>query len=163
MVTDAVGCLYTGDFKANNEGYWNQLESGFKAEWATIGCVQIPHHGSKYNYNNGFLAMSPWHVASAGKSNKYRHPHKAVRKKYKDGCPLFVVTEGPGSLAKWCIEEKSSINCKTMIADLRGAATMEWYKESGSAVTFKIKEHDERPLEWNRNGQASIGGVGVVE
>lgn len=162
MFAEAVGCLYTGDFEANE--YWDQLESGLKTEWATIGCIQISHHGSKYNYNNKFLMMSPWHVASAGKRNRYRHPHKVVRENYKDRCPLFVVTEDMSSLAKWSIEKKSLINVAGMKVDLRGCAVMmEWYKERGTSVSFKMEEHDEIPIEWKREGQAPIGGVGVVE
>ncbi len=154
MVSDTVGCLYTGDFKANK--YWNQLESEFKTEWATIGCIQVPHHGSKYNYNNMFLVMSPWHVVSAGKRNKSRHPHKVVRENYKDRCPLFVVTEDRSSLAKWRIEEESSIPEAMIIAGTRPASTMRWYKGDGVTSTYKICEIDK----WEPREMAPSGTVG---
>jgi len=135
MFTNAVGCLYTGDFTANQ--YWDQLESGFENEWETIGCIQIPHHGSKHNYDKRFLEMSPWHVVSAGKCSKYHHPHKEVRAKYNCRCPLIVVTEDMNSLAKWCVEEKSSIHVAEMNADLGLAVKMEWHKKSGTSVLKK--------------------------
>ena len=139
MFTDAVGCLYTGDFCANDAGCLNQLKRKLEVEWATIGCVQIPHHGSKYNYNNEFLSMSPWHVASAGKRNKTRHPHKEVRDKYNGRCPLIVVTEGTSSLAEWRIEEKSSIASKAIVSTLNGATIKRWYKGIDATATFKIE------------------------
>lgn len=151
LFADAVGCLYTGDFDAKTEKYWKELKDGFETEWTTIGCIQIPHHGSKKNYNDEFLAMTPWHVVSARENNK-NHPHQAVRAKYKDRCPLFVVTENMNSFAKWCIEEKSLLNVAVLTdADLHIATTMKWYlyQENRTSTTFKIEEHAERPIEWN--------------
>ncbi len=162
MFTNAVGCLYTGDFDAKTKRYWRQLKGGFKTEWVTIGCVQIPHHGSKMNYNNEFLAMTPWHVVSARENSK-KHPHQEVRAKYKDRCPLFVVTENMNSFAKWCIEEKSSIHRAMFDTVFHGATWMEWYKESGTSVSFKIQEHDEIPLKWGAEREERESQPPLVE
>ena len=162
MFTNAVGCLYTGDFDAKTKKYWRQLKGGFKTEWVTIGCVQIPHHGSKMNYNNEFLAMTPWHVVSARENSK-KHPHQEVRAKYKDRCPLFVVTENMNSFAKWCIEEKSSIHRAMFDTVFHGATWMEWYKESGTSVSLKIQEHDEIPLKWGAEREERESQPPLVE
>ena len=103
-----TGCLYTGDFDAQK--HWNELNSKLtQAEWQTIGCIQIPHHGSEGNFNNNFLnesifpAPAPCHVISAGLGNQYLHPSKSVLKKYDNQKRCFpaVVTQDPRSLAAW--------------------------------------------------------------
>lgn len=64
-----------------------------------IGCVQIPHHGSEYNFNNAFLQMDAYSVISAGLGNPYRHPSNTVLAKYRQRNQFpFVVTQDPRSL-----------------------------------------------------------------
>ena len=91
--------------------------------------------------------MSPWHVASAGTHSRFRHPHKEVRVKYNCRCPLIVVTEDMNSLAKWRIEEKSSIYLKMFNADIKNAMKMRWCKGRGATATFEICEINESPFE----------------
>ena len=62
--------------------------------WDTICGIQIPHHGSKYNYHPALYEGCYYAVASAGTSNKYRHPNaKTLDKIYQQKCVPFVVTE----------------------------------------------------------------------
>ena len=101
---NAVGCLYTGDFNAKD--HWKELYSMFKKEWDSIGCVQIPHHGSEKSYNDEFLSMGACHVISAGIGNQYSHPSQSVLDRY-DGekiCPPIAVTQYSKSCACWDIE-----------------------------------------------------------
>lgn len=85
------GCLYTGDYEA---GEFNKSSKAFKArtqKWASlrdvygqyfknVGLVQIPHHGSKYNYADEFRTQidCATYFLSAGDKNRYKHPHKEV-------------------------------------------------------------------------------------
>lgn len=41
-----------------------------------IGCIQVPHHGSRYSYNHGLseLVRCQYYVISAGEKNSFRHP-----------------------------------------------------------------------------------------
>lgn len=71
-------CLYTGDYDASKDKNWDALFDAYKDYWDSIGCVQIPHHGSRYSYNNRFADMDVFFVISAGTDNRYRHPHSMV-------------------------------------------------------------------------------------
>lgn len=72
-----TGCLYTGDFNLNNnfEFIENILKNNNK-----ISSFQIPHHGSKYSWNNKYKnnLENKFLFLSAGTKNKYSHPHKEV-------------------------------------------------------------------------------------
>jgi len=73
------GCLYMGDYNAKGTAQWNELDRAFKQYWNRIGCLQIPHHGSKHNYNKKLTNNYPcYYVISAGMHNRYRHPNKEV-------------------------------------------------------------------------------------
>ncbi len=106
-----VGCLYTGDCDANT--YWNALEEGLtQEEWQTVGCIQIPHHGSEGNFNEKFLVSktlpdpATCHVISAGLGNRHKHPSESVIEMYNQRhCFPIVVTQDPGSLAEWRIQK----------------------------------------------------------
>lgn len=93
-----VGCLYTGDYDAGKLTNFEELRKKYIKYWENIGCIQIPHHGSKNNYNNHFSKLDAYFVISAGKNNKYRHPHSYVMKDLllNDHYP-FIITEEIGS------------------------------------------------------------------
>ena len=135
------GSILTGDFPETIKHTITD-SLGLKGKQLVF---QIPHHGSKYNYNNEFLTMSPWHIVSAGRRSRFRHPHKEVCDKYNRRCPLIVVTEDMRSLVKWRIEEKSSSRVKKLNADIEIAATMRWCKENGATATFRIHEINQLP------------------
>lgn len=71
-----AGCLYFGDYEASDTSAWNALSSFYLREkcWSGIGCVQLPHHGSKHNYNAAFESMESCFVASYGLGNRNHHP-----------------------------------------------------------------------------------------
>lgn len=75
-----IGCLYTGDYEASGMNKWKELKEAYMNYWDYIGCIQVPHHGSKYNYNHEFALIDAYFIVSAGLNNKYRHPHSAVVK-----------------------------------------------------------------------------------
>lgn len=75
-----VGCLYLGDYDARGTRKWEDLHNAYKEYWNNIGCVQIPHHGSKHNYNCELAKLDAYCIISAGESNKYQHPHSFVTK-----------------------------------------------------------------------------------
>ena len=94
------GGLYTGDFfAANGKPYWSELKAAYCRFWSNIGCVQVPHHGSKYNFNGDLLAMNAYNVISVGFGNMYHHPSNAVVSQYlaRQTFP-FIVTQSPNSI-----------------------------------------------------------------
>ncbi len=94
----ANGCLYFGDYNASGKLRWKELKSHYENYWDSIGCIQLPHHGSRKSYNHEIALLNAYFVVSAGKQNTYRHPHESVmrdilfEKKYP-----FIVTEESNS------------------------------------------------------------------
>lgn len=100
------GCLYTGDYHASGKNEWDELESAYKDYYDYIGCLQIPHHGSRHNFNIKFLNLPRCglYIISAGCRNKYRHPHGSViRDILTNGKCLKIVNESPGSAVHLCV------------------------------------------------------------
>lgn len=88
--------LFTGDYNAQKGKNTKAIIKFYKEHqaWDTICGIQIPHHGSKYNYHPALYEGCYYAVASAGTSNKYRHPNaKTLDKIYQQKCVPFVVTE----------------------------------------------------------------------
>ena len=76
------GCLYTGDYEASKPPLYQELAHAYDSYMADIGCLQLPHHGSRYNYNTDLshLPACMFYIASAASSNKNHHPHASVLK-----------------------------------------------------------------------------------
>lgn len=107
------GCLYLGDMNLNNsidplKIIYKYLGIGFQN---MIGTIQVPHHGSKDNYNSRLLATFDIHsdswmprhkraiyIISVGESNTYGHPDGFVMNELiTSGHFLKLVTEDPAS------------------------------------------------------------------
>lgn len=95
---DKVICnfLYTGDFEAKKANNMELLRRFYKRHgvWNSICGVQIPHHGSKYNYHSNLYEDCYYAIASAGLGNKFNHPHPETFKNIsKQKCLPLLVTE----------------------------------------------------------------------
>lgn len=101
----AAGCLYMGDYDASGVKKWNDLQNAYEDYWQQIGCVQVPHHGSRHNYNTELAELNAYYVISAGTSNSYRHPHSMVVKDLLfHGQHPYIVTENQGSALQLLVE-----------------------------------------------------------
>lgn len=93
-INKPCGCLYTGDYNAKGPTYWNSLEIAYKDYINYIGCIQIPHHGSNYNYNSEFAKFNAFYIISAGIHNKHRHPSRyVINHLLSQGHNPIIVTE----------------------------------------------------------------------
>ena len=79
------GCLYLGDIDLNqNDWDMNLIDDMFKrlnSVKGRIGMIQLPHHGSKDNFNTKLFSIgAPTKVffASYGNTNSYGHPSARV-------------------------------------------------------------------------------------
>lgn len=98
------GCLYTGDYDASGSMKWKELINDYYSCWEHIGCVQVPHHGSKHNFNPDFLKLDAYFIISAGYANKYHHPHASVMRAFLlQGIMPHIVTEHAGNAAYFAI------------------------------------------------------------
>lgn len=94
-----AACMYFGDYEAKGNQKWTQFLAHYKKYWDYVGTVQIPHHGSKYNYNQNINRGKPKiSIISAGINNIHRHPHASTLKDIilDNGIPI-IVSENVGS------------------------------------------------------------------
>lgn len=93
-----IGCLYMGDYDASGKYKWKELISAYATYWNNIGCVQIPHHGSKHNYNKELAKLDAYYIISSGMNNRYQHPHSCVIKDllFNRKVP-YIITENKSS------------------------------------------------------------------
>lgn len=101
------GCLYTGDYDTNHQSNWEQLMSAYEDYMEYIGCIQVPHHGSRYSYNHGLseLVRCQYYVISAGEKNSFRHPHGSVIRDILMAHKLpMIVTEQRSNMVHFIVE-----------------------------------------------------------
>lgn len=94
------GALYMGDYDAYGAQKWQQLQNAYRDVLPYIGCLQVPHHGSKHNFNPGLLDLEDCRLyfISAGLHNRYKHPSGGVVKDILfSGKCLRIVSERPDS------------------------------------------------------------------
>lgn len=88
--------LYTGDFEAKSSKNMSALELFYKRQgvWDTICGIQIPHHGSRNNYNEELYKGRYFAVASAGAESQYGHPNiDTMTNIAQQDCMPLLVTE----------------------------------------------------------------------
>jgi len=99
------GCLYTGDFEANGSQKWTSLKAHYRKYWGNIGLMQLPHHGSKHNFNRGIAMMNAIFFVCAGYRNAHGHPHDSVVSFMQlTGKPFYWVNEESISCLKFEID-----------------------------------------------------------
>ena len=89
---ELVNCLYTGDAELKS---FEKLKSYYGSYWDIIGIIQVPHHGSRNNFNVDLCYPHPClFVISVGSNNCYGHPSVSVINEIyeNDGC-LSIITE----------------------------------------------------------------------
>ncbi|MDY0314114.1 MAG: MBL fold metallo-hydrolase [Bacteroidales bacterium] len=88
--------LYLGDYNVKEESKLNDLKTAFITNWDLIGVIQIPHHGSKHNFNQKLVKPNIHAIISAGQDRK--HPHGDTLKGIcAERAHPLVVTEDPDS------------------------------------------------------------------
>ena len=103
MCEDKIPCnfLYTGDYEAKNTKFFKCLKDFYEKYyvWDTICGIQIPHHGSRKNYNTGLYKDKCFAVASVGVNNRHNLPNiDTLINITNQGCCPNVVTEDINTL-----------------------------------------------------------------
>lgn len=104
---EKVGCLYMGDYDASGKQKYYTLKTSYtqKRCWDKIGCIQIPHHGSRHNFNEDLLDNANFFIISAGFNNRFRHPHNIViNNMLSRGITPNVITEHKGTFVSVIVE-----------------------------------------------------------
>lgn len=94
-------CLYTGDANLKNRHLVSTLQDYIGKSYTSLGCIQVPHHGSKDSFSSQIysqIAALPISVISCGISNQYNHPSDKVLKQVAlNSSEIHIVTENPNS------------------------------------------------------------------
>lgn len=103
LCEDKIPCnfLYTGDYEAQNINFFKCLKDFYEnyRVWDTLCGLQIPHHGSRKNYNTGLYQDKCFAIASVGVNNRHKHPNiDALINITNQGCCPNVVTEDINTL-----------------------------------------------------------------
>lgn len=89
--------LYTGDFEP--KGNVGALKVYYSPLWNKIASIQVPHHGSKDNFDEALYENPVRGIISVGNGNTYHHPNVDVlMKMYDQSCKPIVVTEDKSSI-----------------------------------------------------------------
>ena len=89
--------LYTGDFEPQEN--IDNLICYYNKYWKEIAAIQVPHHGSKNNYDEKLYENPINGIVSVGNTNSYNHPDiDTLVKIQNQGCHPVIVTEDKGSM-----------------------------------------------------------------
>ena len=95
------GCLYLGDIDLNERDLIKDIRHRLDSFLPNLGTIQVPHHGSKHNFNRSICGLENLHLAilSFGTKNRYGHPADYVIAEIWKEC-IFpcLVTEDPSSI-----------------------------------------------------------------
>ena len=97
------GALYMGDYDAKGPWKWEALQKAYQEYFPYIGCLQLPHHGSRHSFNLELLGIKSCdlYIASAGLDNPFRHPHgDVVKRVLLSGTQPLIVTEQSDSMVE---------------------------------------------------------------
>ena len=97
--------LYTGDFEPNKTNLQVlkdtllNKKTGFPYLWDTVSGIQVPHHGSRNNFNCELYDYPCVGYISAGSRNRHKHPNvDTLVNIQKERCWPIVVSEDPSSM-----------------------------------------------------------------
>ena len=84
------GCIYTGDGNLKQV----DLDKNYQKYLSFVKTVQIPHHGSKYNFKNDFFFNKNYFCPISVGSNQRKFPDDSVVTELaSNGCLYVVVSE----------------------------------------------------------------------
>jgi competence protein ComEC len=90
-----ISFLFPGDISAEIEKKLIKSKADLKSD-----VLIVPHHGSNHSSSAGFIkAVScRYAIASAGKSNVFKHPHPSVLQRYKENGTKVFRTDQDGAV-----------------------------------------------------------------
>lgn len=95
--------LYTGDFEPDYDkiktSNIDQLREFYRPVWREIASIQVPHHGSKHNFDEALYKYPIRGIVSVGNNNPYHHPNIDTLIKIREqDCHPVIVTEDKSSM-----------------------------------------------------------------
>lgn len=97
MVCPCPNYLHTGDYEPEYECC--QIKKFYGRLWSHTPAIQVPHHGSKNNFDCELYKNRLFGFISCGMSNKFKHPHHNTILGITDaGCHPVIITENINSI-----------------------------------------------------------------
>lgn len=93
----AFSALFTGDLEGSGEEAVRKQLENILPEGKGITVLKVAHHGSRNSTGQAFLQTAAPQLAliSAGKNNRYGHPHEELLDRLKEAdCHIFRTAEG---------------------------------------------------------------------
>lgn len=108
LVYGETSFIFTGDAEREAE---EEILSNTSDINISSDVLKVGHHGSKSSSTKGlFSAINPvYGIISAGKDNKYNHPHEETLKKLEDGNIEIFRTDKDGDIR--CHTDGKDVNC----------------------------------------------------
>jgi len=97
LIYGTTSVMLTGDSTIKTENF---VIAGNKAEDLRSTIIKVGHHGSRTSTSAAFLdVVQPLYaVISAGKNNRYKHPHQETIDGLKDHRIMTLVTKDEGTV-----------------------------------------------------------------
>lgn len=76
-----INHLLTGDISLNYKYKHRKIYEHYKNWLSEVDFIQVPHHGSKHNWNNDLIheaSKNTIFIVSHGINNSFKHPHREV-------------------------------------------------------------------------------------
>jgi competence protein ComEC len=91
-----ISFLFPADISSNIEEQLIKSGADLKSD-----VLVVPHHGSNHASSSDFIKAVSCHyaIASAGKSNTFKHPHPSVVQRYKDAAAEIFRTDRDGAIS----------------------------------------------------------------
>ncbi|MCM1174089.1 MAG: DNA internalization-related competence protein ComEC/Rec2 [Blautia sp.] len=93
----AFCALFTGDLEGSGEEAVRRQLEDILPEGKGVAVLKVAHHGSKNSTKEAFLETASPRIAliSAGKNNRYGHPHEELMARLeRAGCHIYQTKEG---------------------------------------------------------------------
>jgi competence protein ComEC len=105
--------LLTGDVEAEGLESLDKYLKEHQSSYADLTVLKVPHHGSKYTTDKKLLdILKPrLGIISAGRNNRYGHPHREVLDRLTDAGAKYLVTFETGAVTVDVSASKATVRC----------------------------------------------------
>lgn len=115
----AFSALFTGDLEGSGEEAVRQQLQSLMPEESGITVLKVAHHGSRNSTKEAFLetASPKLAIISAGKNNRYGHPHEELLDRLeRTGCHIYQTKVG-GAVTIRVTQSGRRVRVKTFLGE----------------------------------------------
>lgn len=102
-----MACLFLGDYMAKDNQNMANLKNIYQRVWNNIAVIQIPHHGSRHNFNMDLILDNAFHIIPNGDDCQV-DPYRAIYKIEKKGEKVGFTENGDVETNHYCHPRQDS-------------------------------------------------------